>query len=170
MDIYNCGVLPLWHSILESTRTHFRNGSMDFLGSFMKLSRLVVVQHHVIYPFGTYGLVHQPKYQSLKPLDGFFSVWSSVELSRLAVVQCLAHLTNMGLPMCQSLYLWDHWVGCLLWDLWAEGCCYSLNACYALVTIITTPRWASCGPGTGLQPCARTTGRLAQGCDYCNYM
>ena len=31
-----------------------------------------------------------------------------------------------------------------------------------LVTIIATLRWASCGPGT--------TGRPAQGCDYCNYI
>ena len=30
-----------------------------------------------------------------------------------------------------------------------------------LVTITATLRWASCGP-------ARTTGRPAQGCDYCN--
>ena len=39
-------------------------------------------------------------------------------------------------------------------------------AVWSLVTIIATLRWASCGPGT----CARTTGRPAQGCDYCNYV
>ena len=73
----------------QSTRTHFRNGSMDFLGSFMKLSRLVVVQHHVIYPFGTYGLVHQPNINLWNRWMDFFLfevLWNCLDLQLCSVL------------------------------------------------------------------------------------
>ena len=70
------------------------------------------------------------------------SIQRSVELSRLAVVQWFAHLTNKDLPMDHSIYLWNHWMGCPFSDLWDKGCCHSLNALLTLLSqFMCLPLW-----------------------------
>ena len=112
---------PLWSpahlthmGLPMDQNTYLSNCWTDYLcPNFCELFRLVVVQHHVIRPFNTKGLAH------LTHMGLAYSMWisetvgwilflSSVELSRLAVVHHLAHLTYMGLPMGQSTYFWNH--------------------------------------------------------------
>ena len=61
-----------------------------------------------------------------------------------------SHLLQSTFTLCESQLL-----------LTLDDLMQAHNATVQVVTIFATLRWAPCGPGT--------TGRPAQGCDYCTY-
>ena len=86
-------------------------------------------------------------------------LWSLAHFTHMGLP--IVHLTHMGLPMGQNVNLWNcwidflhfkfcgngylcnHWMGCQISDLWADGWSHFLNACLYCLTYFVSVRTMS---------------------------